>query len=242
MSMIRLLIVDNGRLMCDAMAAAVRDQPDIVVVGLATHLAGALALLPQCDLALASAGLPDGGIFELLQAGARATPAVKILVTGLDEEQVLRYLERGAAGYVLKEESVEDLLARLRGVSHGLPLLSPRITAALIARLAELSRLSYEPRTQPRTSAAGAQAAGRFGRLTAREQQVLTLLGQGMSNQEIADKLAIETGTVKNHVHSILRKLKVSSRYQAVLSAAPVSGAFASPLLPVANRFYAQVD
>lgn len=244
--MIRLLIVDSGRLMCDAMAAVVKDQPDIAVVGLATHLAAALALVPHCNLALASASLQDDGIFELIQAAGRVTPAVKVLVTGVDEDQVLRHLECGAAGYVLKEESVEDLLERLRGVYRGLPALSPRITAALMARLAELSRLSSEPGAWQRSAGAGIQALSRSGRLTSREQQVLTLLGQGLSNQEIADKLAIEIGTVKNHVHSILRKLKVSSRYQAALSLAPVTpsmaAALASPVLSIGNRLYAQVE
>jgi two-component system nitrate/nitrite response regulator NarL len=128
-------------------------------------------------------------------------------VLGLTESsaQVLQYAQAGAAGYVLKDDSVEDLVRRIRAACDDKALVSPEVAAALMARLAQLAH------RVPETEATG---DGRSD-LTPRELEVLRLISDGLSNQQIADHLVIEVGTVKNHVHSILQKLEVKSRQEA---------------------------
>ena len=175
-------------------------------MGRVTTYDAALGRVPGADVVLVSTRLPDQGALRLTEAIARDHPEVRVLVLGLaeSEEEILRYVEAGAAGYVLKDDSVEELLRNVRAVHSGEAVVSPEIAGALISRVGELAQLF-----------ADAFAIDKSADLTPREREVLKLLGQGLTNQEIADRLVIELGTVKNHVHSILDKLNVSSRKDA---------------------------
>jgi DNA-binding NarL/FixJ family response regulator len=203
-----VLVVDRSRLIGSVMSAVLREYDDIRVIGTITTEAEALEALRAGEPAvvLVSTNLPRGGTLKLLRAlGPQA--ATKTLVVGVpeDTEAVLRYIEAGAAGYVLREDSEEDLVQKLRAVHRGEALISPDVAAALIARVAELAEARQ----------AVAVEVGALAELTRREQEVLDLLGQGLTNQEIADRLYIGLGTVKNHVHHILNKLDLSSRWDA---------------------------
>jgi two-component system nitrate/nitrite response regulator NarL len=116
-----------------------------------------------------------------------------------------RYVEAGANGYVLKDNSVDELLTRIRVAYREKALVSPKIVAALMSRVTEWAQLFAD------IEAGISESAD----LTPREREILELIGQGLTNQEIADSLFIEVGTVKNHVHNILQKLDVSSRQDA---------------------------
>ena len=205
--MIRVLLVNEVRLVSNVIATVMESVTDISAVGTAATLAEALAQLNRCDILLVSAGLPDDGALELTRAVIETNPAIRVLVLGLNEsrERVLRYIEAGAAGYVLKDDSVDDLMARIRAAHAGQALVSPELTGALIERISELARTSAK---------LGNSAAGTPD-LTSREHEILEMIGQGLTNQEIAGQLFIEIGTVKNHVHSILKKLNVNSRRAA---------------------------
>jgi DNA-binding NarL/FixJ family response regulator len=114
-------------------------------------------------------------------------------------------VEAGAAGYVLKDDSLEDLVKTVRAVQDDEVSVSPKIASAMMERLSDLAQMFSDIENSV-TDEAG---------LTSRELEVLELLGDNMTNQQIADQLVIEVGTVKNHVHSILEKLNVSSRGEA---------------------------
>ena len=118
---------------------------------------------------------------------------------------MLDYIEAGATGYVLKESSLDDLLTAIRVAYSGKATVSPDIAAALIQRVSEFAQAFAQARVAPPESVS----------LTTREFEVLELLSHGLSNQEIAQQLFIEVGTVKNHVHSILNKLGVTNRENA---------------------------
>jgi len=120
-------------------------------------------------------------------------------------ESVLNYVESGAAGYVLKESSLDDLLTTIRSVYNGQALISPEIAATLIQRVSELAQAFARTGVNPPESLS----------LTQRELEVAELLSENLSNQEISERLVIEVGTVKNHVHNILNKLGLSSREDA---------------------------
>jgi two-component system nitrate/nitrite response regulator NarL len=205
--MIRVLLVNEIRLMSNVIGSVLEDEPDIEVVGGVTSLDEALLLVPESDVILVSTHLPEDGALKLTSAIAETHPSVKVLVLGLTEtkEQVLQYVEAGADGYVLKDDSVDDLLSRIRAAQSGEALVSPNIAAALMSRVGELAQLFADVESGLNEAAD----------LTPREREILELIGQGLTNQEIADRLVIEVGTVKNHVHSILQKLDVSSRQDA---------------------------
>lgn len=134
-------------------------------------------------------------------------PSAKILVIGLreSEQAILKYVEAGVDGYVLRDNSVDTLLQKIRAAAQGRALVSPDIAHAIMSRLTELAQLFSRVET----------ALDDPVELTPREQEVLDLVGEGLTNRQIADRLYIEVGTVKNHVHNILQKLEVSSREDA---------------------------
>jgi two-component system NarL family response regulator len=192
--------------MANVIAAALGDEEDIRVIGTATTAERALALAPACDVVLISTRLPDDTALELTHALAQSYPEVNILVLGLaeSETEIFQYVEAGAGGYVLNDDSVDEMARNIQAAHSDEALVSPEIAAALMARMNELAQVFAETTAIPES-----------GELTPREREVLHLIAQDLTNQEIADQLVIEVGTVKNHVHSILDKLNVSSRQDA---------------------------
>lgn len=205
--MIRVLLVNEFRLMANVIASVLEDEPDMIVIGRAVTVEQAVALAPECDIALVSSRLPDDGALRIVSELSHAFPEVKCLVLGVAETEweILQYVEAGAVGYVLKDDSVDELLRHIRASYSGEAVVSPEIAHALMLRVSELTSVLDTAVGMPESA-----------ELTPREQEVLQLIGQELTNQEIADRLVIEVGTVKNHVHSILQKLNVSSRSDAV--------------------------
>jgi DNA-binding NarL/FixJ family response regulator len=208
--MIDVLVVDQSRLIGSIMAAVLKDESDMQVIGSTASVDEALDILRSqaCDVVLVSTNLPGGAALELIRA-LQSDSSPKVVVIGVveTEEVILQYVEAGAAGYVLRDDSEEDLVNKIRAVHTGEALVSPEIAAALMARIAELADMHPPLESE----------MDRFSELTPREQEVLDLIGEDLSNQEIAERLVIEVGTVKNHVHNILRKLDVCSRRDAAL-------------------------
>ena len=207
--LINLLLVNETLLMGNVIAAALEGEPDINIVGCVISIDEALNIVreKEVDVALVSTRLPDLGALKLTNAITELKPSTKVLALGLTEEKqnVLRYVEAGATGYVLKDDSLEDLIETVRAVQDGKVFVSPQIAAAIMERLSGLARLFSDVENNI-TNATD---------LTARELEVLKLISEGRTNQQIAENLVIEVGTVKNHVHNILDKLNVSSRREA---------------------------
>jgi DNA-binding NarL/FixJ family response regulator len=193
------------------MTGALEGEPDIQVVGSVTSVEEALELASSgnCDVVLVRNNLPNDGALELAQALKGDEVAAKVVITGVaeQEEVILRFIEAGAAGYVLSSESVTELVEKIHAAHRGEALVSPEIAGALISRITELTEVRPIPEYRYRLD--------QIAELTPREGEVLDLIGEGLSNQEIADRLVIEVGTVKNHVHSILQKLDASDRDDA---------------------------
>ncbi len=205
--MIRVLIVDSVRLMCHVLRAVLEDEVDIEAIGCATSAEEVLLQASQADVVLVSAS-PNGAELELIERIVTFNPGVKVLAVGLpgDKDVILRHLEAGAAGYVLNEDSLDRLLENVRAIRQQAAHVSPEVAAALIARLAELHvRCDHD-----------GDGLANGAELSPREREVLDLVRQGLSNREIAERLTIELGTVKNHVHNVLKKLNVKSRREAV--------------------------
>lgn len=216
-SPIRLLLVNEVRLMGNVIVAALEDQPDIQVIACVTTTDEALQVVRETnvDVSLVSTGLPDHGGLYLISAIAKTSPATKVLALGLTEEKkrVLRYVEAGASGYILQDHSLADLVEIVRATQEGRVFVSPQIAAAMMERLTNLAQMftGMEMNMTDTTS------------LTSREVEVLELISRRFTNQQIAHQLVIEVGTVKNHVHNILEKLNVSSRGEAAAYLAFIS-------------------
>lgn len=207
--MIHILIVDQVRLILESISAALNGEPDIKILGVASNGDEALSRLQAdcaaCDVLLVSAGLPEDGALNLVRQCTQLDPPPRVLVMGLPEAEpvIMTFIEAGAAGYVLKDDTVAHLLQNVRAAYNGEAIVSPEIAMSLMTRVNQLSEKVVD------------FDAGYYATLTRREREILALIGEDLTNQEIADRLFIELGTVKNHVHHILDKLNVSTRQDA---------------------------
>lgn len=207
MKKIKVLIVNGANLISNLMTIVLEQEKDIEVVGVATSVDEALNLADNCDLMLVDTELPNEGALALSVEVGRKRPHTHVLITGVEKapKTILKYMEAGASGYILKEFSTRELVEQIHAVPEGKMHADPEIVSELIERLSQLAELCAD------------EVALQKGidSLSPREKEVLELIGEGKSNADIGETLHIETGTVKNHVHSILKKLGVSNRQQA---------------------------
>ncbi len=208
--MIRILIADDSGLICDAMRTVLDQEKEIYVAGCARTFEEAEFLKPHAGVLLVGPALDGESTLEFVRKVHSSDPDKKIIVVGIrnDPELITQYIEAGAVGYVSRQESMSRLVEKIYAVNAGQAIVSPDIALHLMRRLAQLSR-------QPFVGGWGADGAPGLHELTAREREILSLIGAGYSNREIADSLVIGWGTVKNHVHNILKKLETSSRHEA---------------------------
>lgn len=201
--MIRVLVVDDTRLYREGLAHILGRGGEIVIVGTAAHQEESLDRIRELhpDLVLLHMAIPES--IPTLRAIVDAAPDVRVVAIGVtdSESEVVACAEAGVAGYLLRDGSLDDLVATIQSVARGETLCSPRIAATLLRRLAAL--------------AAERQSWKFQGHLTPRELEIVQYIDLGLSNKEIAQRLSIEVRTVKNHVHNILEKLQVRRRGEA---------------------------
>jgi DNA-binding NarL/FixJ family response regulator len=207
---IRILVADKSQVVCDSMRGMLDREDDIQVVGCAVTGENITPLLDEATVVLIHSAMGMENAIALTEEIVTTRQDVKVLVFGVTEnpDEILCYVEAGAAGYILQHESLDNLLSKVRAACQNEALISPGVAAILMSRLSEL-RQQQETliNLQERLTAVDA--------LSPREREVLGLLSEGCSNQEIAHQLVIEYGTVKNHVHNILRKLESTNRTEA---------------------------
>jgi DNA-binding NarL/FixJ family response regulator len=211
---VRVVIVDDQPLIRQGLGMILSAQPDIDVVGEAADGAAAIEEVARSrpDVVLMDIRMPGLDGIEttrrLLAGGNDAR--ILILTTFGHEEYVVEALGAGAAGFILKDASPEELVHAVRVIAGGDALLSPAVTTRLIARV--LPTLSAGARASTAASTA-------LSVLTDREREVLLLLARGRSNAEIGEELFISETTVKTHVSHVLSKLGRRDRVQAVIAA-----------------------
>ena len=209
--MIKVLLVDDQTLIRQGIRLLLEIETDIQVVGQAANGREALEQVASLrpDVVLMDVRMPEmNGVVATRELGRRF-PDVKVIIltTFEDDETVFEGLKAGARGYLLKDISSEEMAAAVRKVAGGEALIEPRLTRKV---LAEFSRLA--------SANSGQASSGSLPvPLTERELEVLQALAHGLSNREIAEQLVITQGTVKNHVSSLIDKLGVRDRTQAVL-------------------------
>ncbi len=198
----RVLVVSDVRLYRDGLVWGLAASGRLEVVGTAEAAPLALHRVIEVrpDIALVDMGMASAP--EFVRASAVAAPHTRVVAfaVGDDDQLILACIEAGISGYVPRDASIDDLIATVESVLRGEPRCAPRVVASLFRRLADL---------------AGDRPIGAPDQpLTRREQEIVDLLRDGLSNKEIAVRLGIELATTKNHVHHILEKLKVRRRSQ----------------------------
>jgi NarL family two-component system response regulator LiaR len=201
-AVIRVIIVDDHAIVRSGLANFLNAFDDLALVGETGSGAEALDLCQQLhpDVVLMDLVMPDVNGIEATRLIQARFPDLPILILSSfdDEGRVADALEAGAIGYLLKNASIHDMAKAIRAAHEGKPTLSPEATQALIRSHARKSP-AYE--------------------LKAREQEILKLLAEGLTNPQIAEKLSLSVSTVKFYVSSILEKLNVETRTEAVAQA-----------------------
>ena len=204
MSTVRILVASHIRLYRDGLERMLRESPEFMLIGSVGSAAEASEQIPKLAADVVLLDMAMNGAFSVVKEMARGGCPSKIVALSMPEgeTQVLSCAQMGIAGYVMRDGCVEEVVAAIKAAARGEVHCSPKIAASLFRRVAEMS----------------SERARRTGKcaLTAREAQILKLVQEGMSNKMIARALGIELATVKNHVHSILVKLDVHRRAEAI--------------------------
>ncbi|HEY9372063.1 response regulator transcription factor [Streptomyces sp.] len=213
---IRLLIVDDDPLVRAGLSFMLGGAEDIQIVGEGTDGREVPELVDRLvpDVVLMDIRMPhvDGLTATERLRALPGAPEVVVLTTFHADEQVLRALRAGAAGFVLKDTPPAEIVAAVRRVAVGDPVLSPAVTRQLMTHVADRPDREESPEQARRTV-----AAGRLAELAEREREVALAVGRGGSNAEIAAALYMSVPTVKTHVSRILAKLGLNNRVQIAL-------------------------
>jgi len=213
MKKFRVLVVDDHPLMREALCAAIAAAADMEVVGEASNGQDAVEQVHALH--------PDVTVMDLLMPGMDGVEAIAAihtefpqacilaLTSSTEEGKVLAAVQAGALGYLLKDAPREELLQAIREVGRGNEYLPSHVALKLMRSVRRSSALVTAP-----------SGERPIKRLTARQKEVLDLLGLGLSNREIAEKLVVSEVTVRSHIHGILGRLGLESRSQAAVYAA----------------------
>ncbi|MDT0393519.1 MULTISPECIES: response regulator transcription factor [Streptomyces] len=206
---IRVFLLDDHEVVRRGVHDLLDDEPDITVVGEAANVEQALVRVPALrpQVAVLDVRLPDGdGVTVCRELRSLLPELACLMLTSFDDEEaLLDSIMAGASGYVLKQIQGSDLVSAVRTVAAGQSLLDPSATAKLMARL----RQGQEPEPEPDA----------LPGLTEREREILALIGEGLTNRQIGQRLYLAEKTVKNHISRLLAKLGVERRIQAAVIA-----------------------
>jgi DNA-binding NarL/FixJ family response regulator len=206
MARIRVLLVEDNRLLREGIAAMLNEQPDIKAVaatGNGDALSKAEKLKPQ--VVLLDMGLRNQNSLRVVQSVKARFPTTQVVVMDLVpiHADVVTFLNAGVAGFILKDATLDDFLHTIRAVAEGKKVLPPLLTGSLFSEIVEHALQSGNP-----------DRLLRAVRMTKREHEVVALIADGRSNKEIAAQLHIAVHTVKSHVHNILEKLALHTRLE----------------------------
>lgn len=211
---IHIVIVEDDPSFRDAVSRAVQAAPDMRLTGVAGTRAEGLAVLqdPPADVLLVDLGLPDGSGIDVIRAAVLQWPSCSIMVSTNfgDETHVMRSIESGATGYLLKDSSPTKMIDEIRSLASGGSPISPIIARQILARFRQSgagSADTQEPAAEPSSP------------LSVREKEVLDFITKGFTMHEIAKLMQLSPFTVRTFVRRIYSKLKVKSKAEAIYEA-----------------------
>ncbi len=209
MKKIRILLIEDNRLLRDGITAMIDGQADMKVVaavgGGVNTMLKARSLKPR--VILIDLGLRNQNGVQLVASLAKETPELKVIGMGLIPAQldIVEFVQAGASGFILKDATVKEFLATIRSVAHGEKVIPPTLTHSLFSHVVEYALKK------------GSGQLTKAVKMTHREREIIALIADALSNKEIAQRLNIATYTVKSHVHNILEKLALHSRLQIAM-------------------------
>lgn len=207
MKKIRILLVEDNRLLREGIAAILKEQSDMHVVATVGNGENILQLMEDVnpDIVLIDLGLRNQSSLQIVKLSKKKYPSAKLIVMDLIplQEDVLEFVKAGVSGFLLKDAKVSDFYTTIRLVFKGEQVLPPKLTGSLFAQIVENAMLSSKP-----------SEIANSVKMTKRERQVIELIADGCTNKEIAQKLHLSPSTIKSHVHNILEKLALHTRVQ----------------------------
>jgi DNA-binding NarL/FixJ family response regulator len=202
-SSITVAIIDDNRLVREALASMLGRLPDFQVLAAAAASPAFLAeALPH--VVLLDVGLGEEDSLNVAAAIRDAAPTAKVIMMDLIpvNGEIIEFVNAGVCGFVLKDATFEEFVATIRAVAAGQKVLPPRLTESLFSQIAQ------------EVDGRGREHVLEDVRMTRREREVIELIGEGLSNKEIAQRLNIATHTVKSHVRNVMEKLALHTRLQ----------------------------
>ncbi len=206
MKKIRLLLIEDNRLLREGILAILKNQADIKIVSTSGNNENTVLKIHKLkpNVILLDLGLRSQNSLRVVEIVKKEFSGAKIIVMDLAPVQgdVLQYVKAGANGFILKDALLNDLLGTIRSVSEGATVLPPLLVDSLFSQIVE------------HAVGEGKANLKKAVCMTKREREVIGLLGDGMSNKEIAQKIHISTYTVKSHIHNIMEKLALHTRLE----------------------------
>lgn len=206
MARIRILLIEDNRMLREGITAMINGQGDATVAAVSNGRDNTLTKTREVKphVVLMDLGLDSRNSLDVVRSVKKEFPGVKIIGMGLVPAQadIMEFVQAGAEGFILKSATVEEVIRTIREVAGGATVLPPTMTGSLFSQVAEhaLSK--------------GKRNLKNAVRMTTREKEVIALIVDGMSNKDIAESLNIAVFTVKSHVHNIMEKLALHSRLQ----------------------------
>jgi DNA-binding NarL/FixJ family response regulator len=206
MKRIRLLLIEDNRLLRNGILAILKPQKDIVIIAASVDGKDTLLKIKQLkpNVVLLDLGLRSQNSLHVVEIVKKDFPDAKIIVMDLAPVQadILQYVKAGANGFILKDASLNDFLITIRTVAEGSTVLPPLLVDSLFSQIVDHAVRE------------GKSKLNEAVKMTKREREVIGLLGEGMSNKEIGQKIRISTYTVKSHIHNIMEKLALHTRLE----------------------------
>lgn len=210
MKKIRLILIEDNRLLREGINAMLKKEPDINVVasfGDSDFVIDKISELKP-NVVLLDLGLPNQNSFDLVKSLKEEYKDVKVIVMDLVpiQEDILRFVEAGVSGFILKDATVAEFTKTIRQVAGGEKILPPTLAGSLFSQIVDYGVKELGP-TKVIQSV----------RMTRREGEIVQLIAEGLANKEIAFKLNLSIYTVKSHVHNILEKMALNTRVQIAI-------------------------
>ena len=207
MKKISIVIIEDNRLLREGITAMIDKQRDMKACAAFGDCTKALQCIGKSEpnIVLLDLGLRNQNSLQLVKALKKDFQKIKVIVMDLVplQEDVLVFIQAGVSGFILKDATVEDFLKTIRSVACGAKVLPPHLTESLFSQIVDKAVIEYNPSKIIESV-----------KMTKRERQVISLVADGLSNKEIAQKLHLSTYTVKSHIHNILEKLALHTRVQ----------------------------
>jgi len=207
MKKIRILLIEDNRLLRDGITSMLKKQSDMHVIASVGNGENILQMMGKfkLDIVLLDLGLRNQNSLQVVKLIKKHFQEIKIIAMDLIplQSDVFEFVQAGVSGFILKDANVTEFFKTIRSVYQGAQVLPPHLTSSLFSQIVEHAINGSKP-----------SAIAEAVRMTKRERQVIELIADGFTNKEIAQKLHLSTYTVKSHVHNILEKLSLHTRVQ----------------------------